>query len=515
MNKFLAGLTGGSGITALVAAGAVILAGVGWLLFKQDTPPTDTPTIVVAPAENAPAKDSSAPPLKAPVEEQPAEVVQTTEDAPQTEATVISQIKPTFDEVRREPDGMTVIAGRAAPEANVQILQNGIEIASVKADGRGQFATLALIAPDGKGHVLSLLQTLGDVQVASADEIILAPMNPPVEIAEATTEEMAPGDASGVDVAAAEALSPEMENDAETSGQALGEPEISTVTPEIEESAQDISPRVAENGLTDAETPVAQTPVSKKVIEHVEKPLTEVNISTEAAATPDAKTTATRLADAAASPEPEGDSEPQLPAPEQSEADPSEPIQAAVAVPAPQSPGPIAVLKSTAEGVELLSPVRPQVMDNVALDTISYSEAGDVQLSGRAQSNTRAVRVYLDNTAIVALDVGPDGRWRGNLPNVDEGVYTLRVDEIAENGQITSRVETPFKREAPAVLAAASAAQDGPLKAITVQKGATLWAIARDRYGKGELYVRVFEANRDSIRDADLIYPGQVFDLPE
>jgi nucleoid-associated protein YgaU len=28
------------------------------------------------------------------------------------------------------------------------------------------------------------------------------------------------------------------------------------------------------------------------------------------------------------------------------------------------------------------------------------------------------------------------------------------------------------------------------------------------------LYVRVFNANRDRIRDPDLIYPGQVFDLP-
>ncbi|MGR3529772.1 MAG: LysM peptidoglycan-binding domain-containing protein, partial [Sulfitobacter sp.] len=45
--------------------------------------------------------------------------------------------------------------------------------------------------------------------------------------------------------------------------------------------------------------------------------------------------------------------------------------------------------------------------------------------------------------------------------------------------------------------------------------GATLWAIARERYGDPFLYVRVFEANRDSIRDPDLIYPGQVFDLPD
>ena len=51
--------------------------------------------------------------------------------------------------------------------------------------------------------------------------------------------------------------------------------------------------------------------------------------------------------------------------------------------------------------------------------------------------------------------------------------------------------------------------------AQTVQPGSTLWAIARDRYGEGEMYVRVFEANKDKIRDPDLIYPGQIFTVPE
>ncbi|MDT8327844.1 MAG: peptidoglycan-binding protein, partial [Roseovarius sp.] len=40
-------------------------------------------------------------------------------------------------------------------------------------------------------------------------------------------------------------------------------------------------------------------------------------------------------------------------------------------------------------------------------------------------------------------------------------------------------------------------------------------AISRAFYGDGVMYVRVFEANRDRIRDPDLIYPGQVFALPQ
>ena len=53
------------------------------------------------------------------------------------------------------------------------------------------------------------------------------------------------------------------------------------------------------------------------------------------------------------------------------------------------------------------------------------------------------------------------------------------------------------------------------VQVVTVQPGNTLWAIARDRYGSGPAYVKVFEANRDRIRDPDLIYPGQVFSIPD
>ena len=48
-----------------------------------------------------------------------------------------------------------------------------------------------------------------------------------------------------------------------------------------------------------------------------------------------------------------------------------------------------------------------------------------------------------------------------------------------------------------------------------MQPGNTLWGIARKEWGDGILYVRVWEANKDRIRNPDLIYPGQVFDMPD
>ena len=54
-----------------------------------------------------------------------------------------------------------------------------------------------------------------------------------------------------------------------------------------------------------------------------------------------------------------------------------------------------------------------------------------------------------------------------------------------------------------------------PISLITVQPGHTLWHISRERYGAGERYVIIYRANRSQIRDPDLIYPGQIFSLPD
>jgi len=59
-------------------------------------------------------------------------------------------------------------------------------------------------------------------------------------------------------------------------------------------------------------------------------------------------------------------------------------------------------------------------------------------------------------------------------------------------------------------------AQEGFEVAVrTVQAGSTLWAIAREQFGEGVMYVEVFEANRDLIQDPNLIFPGQVFRIPQ
>jgi nucleoid-associated protein YgaU len=48
-----------------------------------------------------------------------------------------------------------------------------------------------------------------------------------------------------------------------------------------------------------------------------------------------------------------------------------------------------------------------------------------------------------------------------------------------------------------------------------VRRGNSLWWIARRMYGEGVRYTAIYSANRDLIRDPNLIYPGQVFKLPK
>ncbi len=189
---------------------------------------------------------------------------------------------------------------------------------------------------------------------------------------------------------------------------------------------------------------------------------------------------------------------------------------------APQQPA-IAVLRSDSSGVRVIQPAEPaRDTDQIVLDTIGYSPEGDVLLSGRSAANS-ALRIYLNNSAIADLSSDGDGRWQTRLTDVAPGIYTLRLDALDADGAVISRLETPFKRESAETLAAATEAPEPdeapeappPVTQVTVQTGDTLWAISRERYGDGLLYVRVFEANSDSIRDPDLIYPGQVFTIPE
>lgn len=52
-------------------------------------------------------------------------------------------------------------------------------------------------------------------------------------------------------------------------------------------------------------------------------------------------------------------------------------------------------------------------------------------------------------------------------------------------------------------------------RSYTVVKGDSLSKIAKREYGEASAWKRIFEANRDQIKDPDLIHPGQVLRIPQ
>jgi nucleoid-associated protein YgaU len=176
------------------------------------------------------------------------------------------------------------------------------------------------------------------------------------------------------------------------------------------------------------------------------------------------------------------------------------------------------VMIADVSGVKIVSKA-PASAENpeIFLDTISYDEEGALTLTGRGVPSG-VVRLYLNNAVIGETTTDALGAWSYDASAIEPGVYTLRVDQLnADASEVLARMETPFKREARSKLQEQLSAAESParINVVTVQPGNTLWGISRERYGQGILYVQVFEANRDKIRDPDLIYPGQIFNLPD
>jgi len=463
-----------------------------------------------------PAQDTAAAPDSATAEAAPEETASessSAEAATDTPAEPLSSqlSAPKFDVVRIEDDGSALIAGQADGRGHVILSVDGVEQAEARADlsGTGQFVIFAFLPSTGDQQSLKLhlYAEDGSGPVVSAQTVFVAPAT-----------------------AAATATD-------------------STAAPVQEEVTVSESPDTAAE--TDTETEAdTETETDTEI---------ETGTGTETASTD------------VASPEAKADK------------------------------APATVILADEDGVRVLQDGAPSAAKPaVTIDTISYSSNGDVILGGRGQAGN-FVRIYLDNQFLATSKIAADGYWALELSDIEPGIYTLRVDELNAAGDVVSRAETPFKREAAEELAELMAAgteteepsaegpsesaaetqvvdaealasvepeaaddpqpeefvtqeevnvqaevaelnpqgeqsSDGGSLAVegqpadtasvlrtpskkfrvrTVQPGSTLWAIAKESYGAGIEYFKVFEANKERIRDPDLIYPGQVFEIPD
>ena len=75
-------------------------------------------------------------------------------------------------------------------------------------------------------------------------------------------------------------------------------------------------------------------------------------------------------------------------------------------------------------------------------------------------------------------------------------------------------VQSGGSSTAPAAPAEPPTATAAP-RTYTVVAGDSLSKIAKKFYGDGNKWKRIFEANRDTVKNPDLIHPGQVLKIPD
>ncbi|MCB4802598.1 LysM peptidoglycan-binding domain-containing protein [Methylobacterium brachiatum] len=84
---------------------------------------------------------------------------------------------PRFDIVRVEPNGEAVVAGRGAPDAEIEMLVDGKAVARAKADANGQFALVPPALPAGSS-ALRLRMTTKDGRAADSRQSVAVDVAP-------------------------------------------------------------------------------------------------------------------------------------------------------------------------------------------------------------------------------------------------------------------------------------------------------------------------------------------------
>jgi nucleoid-associated protein YgaU len=182
------------------------------------------------------------------------------------------------------------------------------------------------------------------------------------------------------------------------------------------------------------------------------------------------------------------------------------------------------------------------------------SEEGKLYVSGEAAPGA-TVRLYLNESFIAPGGAGGDGKLSFAIASgVKPGEYRVRLDDVDPvSGQVKSRAEVGYNVPAlvaqaspseasapPAAPAAPGAPPAAPAASATqlaaapaapaalpantvvspnidtaiVSRGDSLWRISQRIYGRGYRYTVIYGANQTQIRNPNLIYPGQIFVLP-
>lgn len=95
-------------------------------------------------------------------------------------------------------------------------------------------------------------------------------------------------------------------------------------------------------------------------------------------------------------------------------------------------------------------------------------------------------------------------------------LVTIKLKQYRDYATKTCNIQ--FATSKPKVVVQLTRPPENPPKpanqTYTVVKGDCLWNIAKKFYGNGSKYTVIYNANKDKIKNPNLIYPGQVLTIP-
>lgn len=453
------------GTIAILGATAVAVVGVlfGVLYWSRpETPPAPNtapaqasiqpsqavpgggPLAGASPADPAPGKPTAAAPAPAP------ETAAAPAEAP---------LAPSFDVVRVEPDGESVIAGRSAPGATIELLRGDQVHARGVADASGLFAIIPPPLPPGS-HQIVLQSIAPDGARQRSRESVTVVINP---------------DKTRPLVAL---VSPD-------------KPTVLLSNPEIPE-AKSADAKPSAPGAADPKTSESKTSESK------------------ASDTP-------RPAQQAETP---GQPAPQQQASAVPTTPPAQPAQSAqrpqikiVTVDAEE--GKLFVSGLSAPGATIRLYLNESLI-------APGGAGGDGKVSFAIGSGVKPgdYRVRLDDVDPVSGQVRSRAEVVFNVPvqvaSAAPQTQPARQAAPAAPPQPVPAMPAAGARTGPTdtQVAAAGTIVIPSINTAFVARGDNLWRISQRIYGKGYRYTEIYGANQQQIRNPHLIYPGQVFVLP-
>lgn len=221
---------------------------------------------------------------------------------------------------------------------------------------------------------------------------------------------------------------------------------------------------------------------------------------------------------------------PQAPAPApSSQAGVSPQQEAALALAEPQ--GEARAVPRVADEGAVSQTAKPKLV----FKTVDYQDTGaaigSVSITGTSDPGA-TISVYCDNEKLATVRAGADGAWRVVAEKkLGTGQHNFRAERLdAATGTPSAQASIAIERllpKPPEVAAKAAAPKPGTpgssatsvataedKEVYTIRRGDTLWAIAKRYLGSGLRYTRIFQDNRETINNPDLIHPKQQVKVP-